>query len=125
MISDRQIQILRHALGIGHDGRGATYRNHFVTGPGSKDFDSCMALVEEGCMVRRDGSPLTGGDDLFIVTDKGRAAARNTEPEKRLTRSQRRYRAYLASDSGLPFGEWLRYEGRAARATRSRGASDA
>lgn len=33
----------------------------------------------------------------------------NNPPVKKLTRSQRRYRDYLKSDSNLPFGEWIRY----------------
>lgn len=111
--ADSQTLILRHALGIGDDGRGTTYRNHFVTGAGSKDYADCIALVKRGDMIRRDGNALTGGDFVFYVTDQGRAAARPAAPE-RLTRSQRRYLAFLDADSGMSFGEWLRYEGRRA-----------
>ena len=107
---DPCMRILRHALGIGDDGCGASYRNHFVTGPGSKDYASCCALVDQGLMVRRDGSPLTGGDDLFIVTDRGRIAAKGS-PQP-LTRAQRRYRAFLDADSSMRFGDWLRANSR-------------
>ena len=104
-----EIQILRHALGIGDDGLGAPYRNHFVTGPGSADYAACCSLVDQEFMVRREASPITGGDPCFSVTDKGKVAAKGIAP--RLTRAQRRYLAYLDSDSGLRFGEWLRAGG--------------
>lgn len=71
-----QLHILQHALGLNPAGQGNSYRNHFVTGEGSTDYDNCIALVESGHMMRRNGSPLTGGDDLFIVSDAGKVAAR-------------------------------------------------
>ncbi|MBB5885423.1 hypothetical protein DYQ93_11655 [Xanthomonas sp. LMG 8992] len=103
------LHILRHALGTGEDGRAPCYRNHFVTGEGSSDHPLCMQLATMGLMVRRNGSPLTGGADLFTVTQEGRAAAR-PEPgsERKLTRAQRRYREFLNADSGVTFGEWIR-----------------
>ena len=75
----RQLLILRHAIGLNDDGKAGKhgeYRNHFVTGKGSNDYADCMALVASGHMIRRAGSELTGGDDLFMVTDAGRSAAR-------------------------------------------------
>lgn len=82
-ISARQREILRHALGLRPDGSGRSYRHHFVTGPGSDDFDDCVLLVERGLMARRPGNVLTGGDDLFLVTDAGNEAARHqpSQPE--------------------------------------------
>lgn len=71
----KQLHILRHSLGLSSSGKGHCYRNHFVTGEGSDDHGSCIALVESGHMVKRRGNALTGGDDLFTVTDEGRAAA--------------------------------------------------
>ena len=102
----RKIEILRHALGTGDDGRRSSYRNHFVTGPGSKDYDDCVALVGAGLMIQRPGNLLTGGDDLFQVTDAGRDAA-SPGPAPKLSASKQRYRDFLAADSGLSFGEWL------------------
>ncbi len=75
-LSDAQILILRHSLGIGGDGRGREYRNYFVTGQGSDDYPHCMALVDAGLMTRRNGGRMFGGDDIFHVTDAGRAAAK-------------------------------------------------
>ena len=68
-----QKHILRHALGLNRSPR--EYRNRFVTGPGSKDFENCEALVAAGLMTRRDGNELTGGGYLYQVTDSGRAEA--------------------------------------------------
>lgn len=70
-LAPEQLDILRHALGVG---RGRTgWRNHFVTGPGSDDYDHCEALVVSGLMVKRPGHPLTGGDPVYHVTDDGKA----------------------------------------------------
>ena len=75
-MTPQQLHILRHSLGLDDKGRGKAYREHFVTGPGSKDYDDCMALVESGHMVRREGSELSGGDDIFLVTELGKKAAK-------------------------------------------------
>ena len=65
-ISDRQIDIMKHALGW-----PKSYRNHYNTGEGSDDFADCEALVTAGLMVRRsiDWVP----DYLYIVTERGKA----------------------------------------------------
>ena len=68
-MNKKQRHILKHALGISQG--GTSYRNHFATGPGSKDYDDCMALVNVGYMVRKDGYCLGDGYDLFIVTSEG------------------------------------------------------
>lgn len=106
-LSSELLHILRHALGVGDDGRRAAYRNHFVTGQGSTDYPLCKELVARGLMTQRSGNELTGGCDLFVVTEAGRSAARPA-PAPKLTRSQQRYRAWLDSDSSLRFGEWIR-----------------
>ena len=71
--SIQQIDIMRHALGV--CGRRSAFRNHFVTGPGSTNYDHCEALVAAGLMRRYAGTELSGGDPIFVVTDAGRAAA--------------------------------------------------
>lgn len=75
-LTKAQVHILRHSLGVPDPGQTSMYRNHFVTGEGSVDHPDCMALVGMGLMVRREGSQLTGGDDLFLVNDAGKAAVR-------------------------------------------------
>lgn len=67
IVADARLHILQHGLGLNAYGQGGPYRNHFVTGPGSADHDHCLALVSAGLMTRREGSALTGGDDLFTV----------------------------------------------------------
>lgn len=70
-----KLNILRHSLGLKDDGKGRPYRNYFVTGEGCTDYPLCMALVSEGLMTRRAGYELSGGYDVFCVTEAGRAAA--------------------------------------------------
>lgn len=68
-ITEKQRDILRHALGVG---RGRTgWRNHFCTGPGSDDYADCEALVAYGLMTKRSGGPLSGGDPVYRVTQAG------------------------------------------------------
>jgi hypothetical protein len=106
-----RLHILQHSLGVDQFGQGRQYRNHFVTGPGSDDYDDCMALVEEGLMRRHPAYPLTGGDDAFTVTEAGKLwmAAYSPAPPK-LTRSQARYQRFLDYDGSLSFREWLKYD---------------
>lgn len=108
-LPEAELHILRHALGVGERGRERSYRNHFVTGEGGADHRHCMALVARGFMVRRAGNEITGGSDLFNVTQAGRAAVQeHTPPQPKLTRSQERYREYLRHDGDVTFGEYLR-----------------
>jgi hypothetical protein len=115
-MTPEHIKIMRHALGLDHLGRGASYRNHFVTGPDTTDWPMCQELVEKGMMrmqaVR--GEWLIGGDGnrVFSVTEDGARIARerhefDVEPKKE-TISQQRYRSFLRSDNGMTFGEWLK-----------------
>lgn len=105
---DGDLHILQHALGLDQYGRGREYRNRFVTGPGTTDYPACVRLTEQGLMIRRVGNELTGGDDCFFVTDAGRAYVRKVSPAPpKLTRDQKRYRDFLAADSGMTFIEWL------------------
>jgi hypothetical protein len=77
-MTPKQLGILRHALGLRTDGSGRPYRNHFVTGPGSDDYDDCKALVEQGLMIKLPGdNGLDGGNDCFRVTEAGREAAKS------------------------------------------------
>lgn len=74
-MNDKELSILRHSLGLRDDGTGRVYRNHFVTGEGSTDYAACMSLVAAGYMSRRNGNVLSGGDDIFIVSESGQIAA--------------------------------------------------
>lgn len=112
-MESKLLHILQHSLGLDQYGGGEPYRNHFVTGPGSKDHPACMDLVGLGFMTRRDGNPLSGGDDIFRVTDAGKVAVTKHSPTPpKLTAGQRRYQAYLDADSSYTFGEWLKWKSR-------------
>ena len=106
-----QLNVLRHALGIGHGGWEPSHRNHFATGHGSADHKLCLQLVERGLMSKHRGNALSGGDDVFCATGAGRKAAVALPPEQ--TAGQRRYAAFLREDSDISFGDWLRRESRA------------
>jgi hypothetical protein len=102
------LQILQHSLGLNEFGQGSQYRNHFVTGSGTTDYPTCMALVEQGLMTRRSGSAISGGSDIFSVTDAGiRHVAEHSPKPPKLTRSQQRYRDWAREDGEMRFGEWL------------------
>lgn len=75
-MTPEQRDLARHALGLPNSKR-KSYRNHFVTGAGSLDYDHWQAMVAAGDATRRDGNELTGGDDLFRLTRQGAEAARN------------------------------------------------
>lgn len=109
---NEQLSILQHSLGVDQHGQGSQFRNHFCTGPGTTDYPRCQALAAQGLMTQRAGNTLSGGSDIFMVTDAGKAFVREHSPKSApLTRSQRRYRNFLssgASDAGYSFGEWLK-----------------
>jgi hypothetical protein len=106
---DPALHVLQHALGLDDYGQGESYRNRFVTDEGTDDWPLLIAHVEAGRMVRRDPTVITGGGYCFAVTEAGRRFVReHSPPPPKLTAGQRRYRKYLAADSCLTFGEWLR-----------------
>lgn len=73
MLTPKQIELARHALGLSRT-RHTSYRNHFVTGPGSSDYDDWVMMADDGYAVRRP-YPLAAGDFLFNLTKKGADAA--------------------------------------------------
>ena len=104
------LHILQHSLGVDQYGQGHQYRNHFVTGPGSKDFNYCMELVFKGYLVDRGCSHLIGGDHYFVVTSEGiDAVALKSPTPPKISRSKQRYHDYLRSDCGMSFIDWLRW----------------
>jgi hypothetical protein len=99
------LSLLQHALGLDEYGRGTSYRQHYV---GAADAPSLNQMVAEGLLEKRGSRLLGEKDSLFIVTDAGREYVRVHSPKPpKLTRSQRRYRAFLDADSGLTFHEWI------------------
>jgi hypothetical protein len=109
-MDQRQLEILQHALGADQYGRGGGHRNHFCAG--GDDEETCKQLVAMGYMrvFAPNASPLPYYN--CTVTDAGKSAMLDASPKPpKLTRGQRRYRQYLAHDSGLSFREWLKYYG--------------
>lgn len=105
---DSKLHILQHSLGLDEYGEGKSYRNHFVTGEGSDDFEDCCELVRDGLMVKHAGNALSGGDSIFRVTPKGIDFVAFSSPTRpKLTRSQQRYQSFLDADCGYSFSEWL------------------
>lgn len=105
----RQLEILQHALGVDQFGQGQIYRNHFCAG--GDDEPTCRELVALGFMetFTRKWLPYYN----CLVTEAGKAAMLEHSPAPpKLTRGQQRYRRFLDADSGVSFGEWLKYYGR-------------
>lgn len=109
-----RLHIVQHALGLDEYGRRRrnSDRNHYVIGAGAPAHDECTAMVAEGLMQLWQASELTGGMDCFVVTDAGRSWAQNNSPAPpKVSRSQRRYLAWLDEDCDMKFGEWLKRRG--------------
>lgn len=65
------IELARHALGL-TKGRTVSFRMHFVAGKGHHDHAAWMEMVAAEDATRVDGAKLHyGGDDLFLLTQKG------------------------------------------------------
>ena len=64
VVSQRQLEILRHAVGWPEN-----YRNHFCTGEGSDDFEDCEALVAAGIMTRHKKGWVP--DYIYTVGEQG------------------------------------------------------
>lgn len=108
-MTPEELHILQHSLGVDQHGRGSHYRNHFVTGPGSDDWDLCCELDERGLMKDHGKSGLCGDNHWFSVTEKGVEEMRKGCPQPpKLTRSKIRYQDYLRADCSMSFREWLR-----------------
>lgn len=110
-ISQEQVWILRHSLGLASTGHGLQYRNYFCDAAGG--CADMQALVAAGLMEA--GHKINGGQDqYFFVTPAGIAAATDPAaaglaPVPKLSRSAQRYRDFLHADSGMKFGEWLKW----------------
>lgn len=107
------LHILQHSLGVDQFGQGDHYRNRFVTGEGSDDHPLCEALCAMGLMKVSEPRPsVFSGMDLFFVTEAGkRAMAENSPAPPKMTRAQKRYRAWLDGPADwMTFGDYLRSE---------------
>lgn len=101
-----QIGLLQHTLGINEFHR-ASYRNHFVAGPGHHDMADLEHLEAAGLMIRGHRPGFLPGDSIvFYTTDAGRLLAIKSLPEPR---KPSRYEEYLNADgcAGDSFAEFL------------------
>ena len=109
-LSSKQLDILQHSLGADRFGHGGGNRNHFCAG--ASDEPTCRELVALGYMrehVTTEVFPYYN----CSVTDAGKAAMLAASPgPPKLTRSQHKYRRFLEADSGMRFGEWLKWSAR-------------
>ena len=127
-MTPEQLHILQHSLGADKYGRnheevrgGPYYRDHYCTGvEDSAIMADLLDLVSQGWM--RAGHKLNEGrDQFFHVTEAGRIAMLEASPKPpKLTRDQRRYRAYLCADVGYSFIYYLKYMQAAKREGRIR-----
>ncbi len=113
-VADPLDQILCHMRGL-DEWTDKAYRDNYVTGPGCDGFDKLKQLEREGFVYqsRRPGF-IPSDSVVFRCTDLGKARAQSAHnrAKPKLTRSQKRYRDYLAEDSSETFGEWLMREER-------------
>lgn len=104
-MNPNNLQILQHSLGVDQFGQGPQFRNHFIT-----DNDAEMAeLVALGYVHNCGSNTATGGMNCYRVTPEGKTAMREHSPKPpKLSRSQKRYRAFLNADSGMTFFEYMK-----------------
>lgn len=102
------VELMRHALGLNY--KPISYRNYFVTSKQSTDYPTIALLLEAGYMTEgRKTGFLPESDSYYYITEAGKQFVdQHTPSPEKLTRSQRRYRTYLSSDSGERFGDWLK-----------------
>ena len=96
------------------------YMEHHVGATRIALVSDCLADLESGaqnigsCSGRSNSDG--GTNDIYSgfncsVTKAGKKAMCEESPQPpKLSRSQRRYRAWLDADCGMKFGEWIRYK---------------
>lgn len=120
-MNPNHLHVLQHSLGCDEFGRSKSrgadegdgcmgyYRNRFVTDTPGADGKACLELVAQGYMTDHGPQKLAGGMHCFTVTKAGEQVMREASPQPpKISRSRRRYLAFLHADCGLKFGEWLK-----------------
>lgn len=118
-MTDRQLEVLQHALGADEYGRWPKghdwyYRDYYIG-----EDQTCEELVALGLMKKFPGNAATGGDVCYRVTGNGIVAMRESSRKiTKTTKSQERYQRFLdwSDATGGSFRDFLRYikmEGRA------------
>lgn len=105
IITHEQLHILQHSLGVDCYGCGRQYRNRYI----SDSNDDLNTLCGLGLMKDYGPWEVAGGHHFYAVTETGKQAVAEQSPRPpKLTRSQKRYRAFLEADNSMRFGEWLK-----------------
>lgn len=107
-MTQEQLHVLQHALGVDKFGLGSLYRNHYVG-----ESAECRALIELGYMMEMKPRSVSGGDIWFMVTNAGIKAMREESPKPpKVTRSQQRMMDYrdFADAYDCSFKEFLQIQ---------------
>ena len=107
-ITKEEKSILFHTLGLNY--KPISFRNHFVASKNHSDYKTLESLREKGLMeLGKAPSFCPESDILYHVTTKGKEIAISEKKKSipKLTRSQKRYKAFLLSDTTESFIEWL------------------
>lgn len=97
-------EILLHASGLNR--AEEMTRDYYICPAGDPTVE---ALVASGHLVSCGARAWLCGDTTYRLTERGRAAAlASRPPAPKLTRSQKRYQAWLRAESGLRFDQWFR-----------------
>lgn len=98
MLSEEQLRVLRHMLGLTHPERReqVPYRDHYCANPGETKLVEleCLGMVRKYCEH--------GGYWCYCTTDAGRAAAIESALQKRLPKPKRLYHLYLDVSDCFP-----------------------
>lgn len=104
--SQKEIDVLLHALGISQPEQQESYRNFYCSYAG----DPLMNLMIHKRLMAPSTVINGGSDQYFVVTDYGKEVAKKYQP-KPLSRSKKRYRDYLKLSEvwyDLTFMEYLK-----------------
>lgn len=102
-VTKNQIDLMKHTM--------QQDRNWFGTSLDCDDSREFEKLVKLGLAVSRKPESWMGDEILYHLTDEGKSFLDNipVPPVKKLTRSQKRYQAYLHSECSESFTEWIKF----------------
>lgn len=106
-----ELETLRHMLGINDFTRRhmESHRNHYCAG--GEDVAKLDAMASRGLVVKRsNGSPLSGGDPVYVATAEGKRLAHESRRAALLPKKKRIYLAFLRVSDAVPdltFGRFL------------------
>lgn len=76
-----ELDVMDHATAWSRGKKTRLSRNHYVAGEGHDSWSSLQSLCARGLMKQaREGSELSGGDGVFIVSKEGIDALKRWRP---------------------------------------------